>query len=225
MSIANTTKVEVTQEQYSYVLNRKGDLLIHPTIENENLYKNDFIQEIILKGNGLFKYSWKGETVFAGFATLKAPLDWIVVSRMSSTRLHAVIIKFASFILISLTLITVFCAYFIRNFSKTLSIPIIRVSEHLDLMSQGDFSILVSPYAIGSTLSTTSSTINSSSSEIANSLQHTTQTILAAEDQGKQTTEKAKIAEGKMSEANSAIKIIEDNSKKSKFKLFYWNPV
>jgi len=72
---------------YLYVMNSKGDLLIHPTSQGDNLGDQDFIKTMIAnKGNvkdssARLTYIWEGKNAVA-YYTYFEPLDWIIVARV-----------------------------------------------------------------------------------------------------------------------------------------------
>ncbi|WP_211531237.1 Cache 3/Cache 2 fusion domain-containing protein [Methanocalculus chunghsingensis] len=68
----------IGENGYVFVVNSQGTLLVHPTIEGDNLGNEDFIKRIISQGEGVIHYQWNGVDRIAGFAYF-APLDWHVV--------------------------------------------------------------------------------------------------------------------------------------------------
>ncbi|PKL64935.1 MAG: methyl-accepting chemotaxis protein [Methanomicrobiales archaeon HGW-Methanomicrobiales-3] len=75
---------------YLYVMNSKGDLLIHPTSQGTNLANEAFIKEMIANkdavksGTKRMTYIWEGRDAVA-YYTYFAPLDWIVAARVDPT--------------------------------------------------------------------------------------------------------------------------------------------
>jgi PAS domain S-box-containing protein len=73
---------------YLYVMNSKGDLIIHPTQQGQNLGSEEFIKKMIADKNSVtdktkrITYIWQGKDAVA-YYTYFAPLDWIVVSRVN----------------------------------------------------------------------------------------------------------------------------------------------
>ncbi len=72
---------------YLYVMNSKGDLLVHPTSQGSNVGDQDFVKTMIAnKANvtsstGRLMYVWEGKNAVA-YYTYFAPLDWIIVARV-----------------------------------------------------------------------------------------------------------------------------------------------
>ena len=73
---------------YLYVMNSKGDLLIHPTLQGDNMGNEEFVKTMIADKNSVtdstkrITYLWQGKDAVA-YYTYFAPLDWIVVSRVN----------------------------------------------------------------------------------------------------------------------------------------------
>jgi len=76
---------------YSYVMNSQGLLLVHPSLEGQNVYGNRdrdgrlYIQEMCTKKSGTTTYSWKGPKESAGREKLVVynyfpERDWIIAS-------------------------------------------------------------------------------------------------------------------------------------------------
>jgi diguanylate cyclase (GGDEF)-like protein len=88
---SNILAIEIGESGYTYVMNSRGELIIHPDKKGESLYeKKDangryFIQDMIRMKNGRIIYPWENETegrfqdkmvIFRYYA----PLDWYVCS-------------------------------------------------------------------------------------------------------------------------------------------------
>jgi len=79
---------KIGENGYLYVMNSKGDILIHPTLTGQNLGDEDFIRQMIADKNAVtdstkrITYLWEGKDAVA-YYTYFAPLDWIVVSRVN----------------------------------------------------------------------------------------------------------------------------------------------
>ena len=60
-------------------MNSKGDLIIHPNKEGQNMSSFDFIQEMMIKKNGYLKYPWEGKDKILVYSYIES-LDWIIAS-------------------------------------------------------------------------------------------------------------------------------------------------
>jgi len=72
-------KIKILEHGYAFIINSKGDAIVHPTDEGKNLSKYPFIQEIIKKKNGIIKYDWKGKEKLVVYKYY-APFDWIIAA-------------------------------------------------------------------------------------------------------------------------------------------------
>ena len=64
---------------YMYIIDSKGNVIIHPSSEGENIFNNDFVKEIIATKEGTIIYEWEGREKIASYAYY-APMDWYIVS-------------------------------------------------------------------------------------------------------------------------------------------------
>jgi methyl-accepting chemotaxis protein len=71
--------IVVGETGYMFLMNSKGELISHPSIEGESVYEHDFIKEIITTKEGTITYEWEGREKIASF-TYYEPYDWYVVS-------------------------------------------------------------------------------------------------------------------------------------------------
>ncbi|WP_340819064.1 Cache 3/Cache 2 fusion domain-containing protein [Methanolobus sp. WCC4] len=72
-------EIVVGETGYIYVMDSEGNLVLHPNMEGENIYENDFVKDIINTKEGVIHYDWEGRDKIAGF-TYYEPNDWIIVS-------------------------------------------------------------------------------------------------------------------------------------------------
>jgi PAS domain S-box-containing protein len=72
---------------YLYVMNSKGDLLVHPTSQGSNVKDEDFVKAMIANKDNVktsterLTYVWQGTTA-VGYYTYFSPLDWIIAARV-----------------------------------------------------------------------------------------------------------------------------------------------
>ncbi|WP_094228721.1 methyl-accepting chemotaxis protein [Methanolobus psychrotolerans] len=64
---------------YMYVMNSKGDVLIHPNIEGDNLISHAFAKEMISNKEGRINYIWEGREKVMTY-TYFEDKDWIIAS-------------------------------------------------------------------------------------------------------------------------------------------------
>ncbi len=71
--------IVVGKTGYLYVIDSKGNLIIHPDREGENLYEYDFIKTITETKEGYIQYPWEGRDKVVAY-TYYEPRDWIIAS-------------------------------------------------------------------------------------------------------------------------------------------------
>ncbi|MDO8841269.1 Cache 3/Cache 2 fusion domain-containing protein, partial [Methanocalculus sp.] len=64
---------------YIYVLDPKGTVIIHPTIEGQSVAQHDFVKQILSQKEGLIRYNWEGADKITAF-TYYEPLGWYIVA-------------------------------------------------------------------------------------------------------------------------------------------------
>jgi methyl-accepting chemotaxis protein len=72
-------RVKFGEHGYAYIINSKGDVIIHPELEGENLIKEQFIKDIIKNKNGIIEYKWKGDKKINAFKYFE-PFGWIIIA-------------------------------------------------------------------------------------------------------------------------------------------------
>jgi len=132
---------------YIYVMDSKGNMKIHPTMEGENVYSYEFVQEIsrravVLKAGevGSIRYQWadkgRGETAqreeIAAFAYYQ-PLDMIVVAGSFADEFTNNASTGMAEAIVFVTLISIaVCIPLIYILSKKLLAPLIEMVGQMD---------------------------------------------------------------------------------------------
>lgn len=73
----NIKRIKIGITGYFYVMDSKGNLIVHPTSQGKNISKYDFIQEIMKKKTGVIQYPWEGEDKIVAYKYYK-DRDWII---------------------------------------------------------------------------------------------------------------------------------------------------
>ncbi|MDK2912073.1 MAG: methyl-accepting chemotaxis protein [Methanolobus sp.] len=73
------SEITIGETGYMYVMDSKGDMIIHPELEGQNIYSYDFAKEMVSKKNGEIVYEWYGRDKMMSY-TYYEPTDWIIVS-------------------------------------------------------------------------------------------------------------------------------------------------
>jgi len=71
--------IKVGDKGYIFVINERGDLIIHPDMEGQNISQYTFVKEILKKKSGVIDYDWKGKKKIIAFQYYE-PLGWIVAA-------------------------------------------------------------------------------------------------------------------------------------------------
>nr|WP_321498347.1 Cache 3/Cache 2 fusion domain-containing protein [uncultured Methanolobus sp.] len=64
---------------YMYVIDSDGDVIIHPSVEGENLLSNAFIKEMVTNKEGRITYIWEGREKVMSYAYYPDK-DWIIAT-------------------------------------------------------------------------------------------------------------------------------------------------
>ncbi|MBP1908431.1 methyl-accepting chemotaxis protein [Methanolobus bombayensis] len=64
---------------YMYVMDSNGDVIIHPSVEGDNLLENDFAKTIVANKEGRLNYMWNGREKSISY-TYYPEKDWIIAS-------------------------------------------------------------------------------------------------------------------------------------------------
>ncbi|WMW24513.1 Cache 3/Cache 2 fusion domain-containing protein [Methanolobus sediminis] len=72
-------EIVVGETGYLYVMDSEGNVVIHPSMEGENVYEYDFTKDIINSKEGIIAYEWEGREKIAGY-TYYEPNDWYIIS-------------------------------------------------------------------------------------------------------------------------------------------------
>jgi methyl-accepting chemotaxis protein len=67
------------QTGYMYVMDSKGNVIIHPSIEGDNLLQNDFAKTMVANKKGRLNYMWQGREKTVSYTYYPAK-DWIIAS-------------------------------------------------------------------------------------------------------------------------------------------------
>lgn len=132
--------IKIGQTGYIYIIDSKGNEIIHPTNKGSNIGKYNFAKEIISTKNGTIEYTHEGVHKLAYYKYYE-PWDWYIVAtanyddlKFSSTLiLHTLIL---SGLIISF--IGVIIALFMAN---TLVKPIHKLKSYMEIASTGNLTV------------------------------------------------------------------------------------
>ncbi|GEM_PF-3889971 len=128
---------------YFYVMDTKGNLIIHPQTGAENLSTYKFVQQILQTKQGFISYNWKGKHVLAAYDYLPAK-KWIVVANGYTDELLEtplfVVKRNTLFITLGFMLAATAISYL---FSRGINRVIEDLVEDTSLVAQGDLTVSI----------------------------------------------------------------------------------
>ena len=71
--------IVVGETGYMYVIDSDGDVIIHPSVEGDNLLANGFIKEMVANKEGRITYIWEGREKVMSYAYYPDK-DWIIAT-------------------------------------------------------------------------------------------------------------------------------------------------
>jgi len=144
-------KTRIAENGYPYVLNTKGDLLIHPSQEGDNIYNIQgsdnayFIQEICREKNGRLEYNMLSDdkSVVEKYVefTYIPELDWIIAATANKSDVYAAYnrIKYISIFIICFAIVVLVSLTFI--IAQRIVTPILHGVEIAKKISEGDLNV------------------------------------------------------------------------------------
>ncbi len=135
---------------YSYVMDLKGNLVLHPQLEGDNIYKEKdaqgrfFIQEVCRRKTGTIIYPWKNpgdQTPREKLVTFKyiPQFEWIVSSSSYLDEIFAPLNTIRSFmigVIITALLLLLPLSLII---SRTITAPLHEIMSHFSMVPDGNF--------------------------------------------------------------------------------------
>jgi methyl-accepting chemotaxis protein len=147
--------IKIGESDYVYILNSKGDVIIHPTLEGQNLYnekdKKDgkyFIKKIIenkLDDDQVVEYYWEDND---GNIKLKKAehryleeMDWIIVTSYYYDEIFGVLITQRNITIIISLIFMLISVPIILLFGRSISKPFKKITSIVDEISRGKVEI------------------------------------------------------------------------------------
>lgn len=132
--------IKIGKTGYVYIMNSKGDALLHPNIKEKNLIEFDFSKKIIKNKNGIIDYTFSGVHKLAAYKYYE-PYDWYIVTTAnyddlessSKSLLYTTILVILFTLLIS-TILAI-------SFADTIVQPINKLKSCMEIAGNGDLSI------------------------------------------------------------------------------------
>lgn len=202
---------KVGETGYIYIIQNDGTTVAHPNegeILKKNILDTDFGKKIISTKKGILEYNYGGVEKLSAY-DYNQNLGWIFVATVSVSELtksNVTIIKILLAITVLGAVLSIFIAMFI---GKGLSEPIEKVSQSMNEIAQGDFTIRVNIKGkdeisnMANKLNTTLSSVSESLSLVKN----------ASLDLGESAAVLSNTSEGMVAAANEVSHSIQEVSK------------
>ncbi|MCT4618392.1 MAG: Cache 3/Cache 2 fusion domain-containing protein [Marinisporobacter sp.] len=134
------SNIKIGKTGYVYVMNSKGNVLVHPKIKGENISSFAFSQEILKSKNGIIEYEFQEVYKMASYKYFE-PWDLYIIATANYDDLKSSsmsILKTTLFIGILVSLICVIVSLFVAN---TLVRPLNKLKNYMESVSKGDLSV------------------------------------------------------------------------------------
>ncbi len=150
----NILSITLGKTGYAYVMDSQANLIIHPTLENQNIYDSQdskghyFIREICEKKNGQITYPWKNpgeknpreKIVYYKYFE---ELDWIIACGVYLDELYKPV-NILIYTLIVISIGILFLVAFLSVFlGRSLAKPIKQLAEHAQSIGNGDLNVQI----------------------------------------------------------------------------------
>ncbi|MEG1255430.1 Cache 3/Cache 2 fusion domain-containing protein [Clostridium sp.] len=132
--------IQIGQTGYVYIMNSKGDVIIHPHIKGQNIGEFDFSKKIINNKNGLIDYEFNGVHKLASYRYFE-PWDWYIVTTANYDDLNSSsreIINLTFIAGIVIFILGVGIALFMAN---NLVRPINKLKNLMEIAGKGDLTV------------------------------------------------------------------------------------
>jgi len=127
----NMKSIVVGKTGYLYVIDSKGNLIIHPDREGDNLLEYDFIKTITQSKEGYIQYPWEGRDKVVAY-TYYEPRDWIIASGSYLEDFSAGIYAIRNSLIIAIVIFSILGSilgiWFSRNITKPIN-AMLKVSR------------------------------------------------------------------------------------------------
>jgi signal transduction histidine kinase len=132
--------IKIGETGYVYIMNSKGDTLVHPKIKGQNIGDFDFSKNIFKNKNGVIEYEFNGIYKLAAYRYFE-PWDWYIVATANYDDL-----KSSSKSILNMTLLTGLIVLVIGSIlalflTNTIVKPINNLKNCMEIASKGDLTV------------------------------------------------------------------------------------
>lgn len=138
---------KIGETGYYYIMDSKGNLIVHPTAEGKNISKHGFIQTMMREKSGIIEYPWEGEDKVVAYQYYE-PKDWIIaggsyLKEFIGPTIQSIIIEFVVTSIVILILTMVILSYV---FQQSVLRPISRLEKIFNSVAKGDLTHTIEKY-------------------------------------------------------------------------------
>jgi signal transduction histidine kinase len=132
--------IKIGKTGYTYVIDSKGKVIVHPTDKGINANEYDFVKEIISKKNGTIQYTYKGIHKLAYYKYFE-PWDWYIITTANYDDLESSSKSIWFTILLSTVIIILLGSIIALFVADSLVQPINRVKSCMEIAGKGDLTV------------------------------------------------------------------------------------
>ncbi len=212
---------KVGKTGYMYVMDSKGTLMVHPSLEGENIIQYDFIKKMCKDKSGYIQYNWKGRDKVVAYSYYPKS-DWIIASGSYLSDFTLPLLKIRNIIIlftvIFLSLGITLSFYFALSVSKPINNYMNDFSGGFKLVNNASSQLSVASRQISEGATEQASNIEEISSnleEISNITKNNTNSAINVNDKMKTSKDYSKEVSNSMINLVDAIKDIKSSSVKT----------
>jgi methyl-accepting chemotaxis protein len=135
----------IGEDGFAFAVDMNGTLVVHKKFQGEEWADKGFIKNMLAKKNGTSRYLSPATKTYklVSFRYFE-PWEWVVVASSFENEFLSGIKRIRWYLIGMLILFNVLGMILNKFFSRSITLPIARSSNHMEKMAQGDFSIQVS---------------------------------------------------------------------------------
>lgn len=133
--------INMGNQGYVYVFDSNGDLILHPTMQGENIGDLNFVQEMTAQKNGNISYNFQDVEYVASYRYF-SPWDWHIVAAATDMELKSASRDLTSLILKVSIVIGLVAAASGLLLAGSIVKPIYKLKEYFEIASKGDLTVV-----------------------------------------------------------------------------------
>jgi len=132
--------IKIGKTGYVYIMNSKGDVIVHPKIKGQNIGKYDFTKEIIKKKKGTIEYEFDGVYKLAAYKYFE-PWDMYIVATANYDDLDSSSRSIYNTTLITGIIILILASIIALFLANKLVKPINKLKDCMEIAGEGDLTV------------------------------------------------------------------------------------